>query len=361
MEEQSASVGTQVEPGAVSNLQTGSQEAEGNQQEAMQSEATAVQKDHSKMVWSEGKAPPDSMVRGSATVHGNTAYFTLYDTYLVWCYHSTPGEERWSMLPENPCRGFGLTVIDGLLTSVGGFNFVDGWTCKLASLSREDLASLNRGGLAGLSREDGEQMWTHIFPPMACGRMYPACVTTDSVLVVAGGMRDSGWFRSGYLDSVEVMNVSTKQWTMVASLPRKQANLSAVLHGDTLYLAGGECDHTLSKSVFSCSLSALLDSNNALKSKIKRTVSPSERVWKEVTFLPMKGATLASFGGCVLGIGGYGGRGSLQSDVCVYDSHSDSWSVVFHVPTKLGRCFAVNLPGDCCVVVGPFIMFNVEV
>ena len=40
---------------------------------------------------------------------------------LMGVYHIV-GEEQWSQLPENANRNGGLVVIDGLLTSVGGFN-----------------------------------------------------------------------------------------------------------------------------------------------------------------------------------------------------------------------------------------------
>ena len=110
---------------------------------------------------------------------------------------------------------FGLAVIDGLLTSVGG----RGPTNTLLSLTGE-----------------GERkQWSQIFPPMPTPRRDAACVTTEQALVVAGGYGAGG----NFLDTVEVMDTDTKVWTKVASLPEKCNSLTATVLGDRLYLAGG--------------------------------------------------------------------------------------------------------------------------
>ena len=93
-------------------------------QRTMAAAAAVAQKDISKMTWREGKNAPQEMRRGSAVVHGNTAYFTaaVHVSNKVYSYHNILGKEQWSQLPDNPTREFSLAVIDGLLTSVGGFN-----------------------------------------------------------------------------------------------------------------------------------------------------------------------------------------------------------------------------------------------
>ena len=58
------------------------------------------------------------------------------------------------------------------------------------------------------------------------------------------------------LDTVEVMDINTKQWSTVCPLAQKLAHYSSVVFGDTLYLAGGFCGR-VSKSVFTCSLTDL--------------------------------------------------------------------------------------------------------
>ena len=286
----------------------------------------AAQKDISKMTWREGKNAPEKMIRGAAVVQGNTAYFRPNST-KVYSYQNIHSQEQWSQLPDNPNQNCGLAVIDGLLTSVGGYN--NGYTNTLLSLTGE-----------------GERkQWSWIFPPMPTPRMMVACVTTEQALVVAGGCADGSC-----LATVEVMNISTKQWTTVSPLPQKQFLLSGIVCGDTLYLAGG----LSSKSVFACSLPDLLTSSNSLWSRILQTLSQRQNVWKEVSSLPVVRSTLASFNGHLLAIGGSEGSWNPTSDVYRYDPHTDSWNVVSQMKNKRSYCLAVTLPEDHLIVVGGY-------
>ena len=329
---------SEIKEGGTASLDQGSQGGPSAQE---QLEITKLET--GEIEWIERSPPPDYMTRGSTVVQGNTAYFTLYDTYEVWSYCSTLGEEKWRMLPENPFRAFGLTVIDDLLTSIGGYNFSEGWTASLFSLCKDG--------------EKQQQVWESTFPPMKTPRQNPACITTESVLVVAGGLRYGGRCRSNELNTVEVMDLHTKQWTTVAPLPRKQTNLSGVIHCGTLYVGAGESSSRLLKSVFACSVSALLASTDTIGSKIRRLVSPSQHVWREVASLPLKSSTLASFGGHLLAIGGFETPDRVGTNVRKYDPESDSWSVFSNVSNGLSRCFTVNLPGERLAVVGASCMF----
>ena len=165
--------------------------------------AAAAKKDISKMIWRKGKNAPEKMTRGAAVVHGNIAYFRPGCSNKVYSYQNILGKEQWSQLPDNPNSAFGLAVIDGLLTSVGG---------------------ANNGTLLSLTGEGMRKQWSEIFPPMPTPRSSVACITTEQSLVVAGG------YGSGrFLDIVEVMNINTKQWTTVSPLPQKQTELSATV------------------------------------------------------------------------------------------------------------------------------------
>ena len=184
---------------------------------------------------------------------------------------------------------------------------------------------------------------------MPTPRRSAACVTTEQALVVAGGHDGSD------LATVEVMNISTKQWTTVSPLPQKQSLLSGTVCGDTLYLAGGLGGFTtLSKSVFACSLPDLLTSSNSLGSRIRPTLSQRQNVWKEVSSLPVVGSTLASFNDHLLAIGGSDGPWIPTSNVYRYDPHTDSWNVVSQMKIKRSRCLAVTLPEDHLIVVGGY-------
>ena len=83
------------------------------------------------------------MSRGAAVVHGNTAYFSprwfRCHYTKVYSYQNILGKEQWSQLPDNPNRWFGLAVIDGLLTSVGGYVV----PLTLSSVSQEKVRGNN--------------------------------------------------------------------------------------------------------------------------------------------------------------------------------------------------------------------------
>ena len=167
--------------------------------ESLESELQSVQaqKDISKMRWRDGRNAPQKMFRGTVIVHGNTAYIRPNVSEKVYAYQNIAGEERWSLLPVNPYKNFGLVVIDGVLTSVGG---------EKSPCCTNELLSLRE---VGKSKE-----WSEILPSMPTRRHSAACVTTKEVLVAIGGSV-SQHTRS---DIVEVMNIETKQWTEVSSL-----------------------------------------------------------------------------------------------------------------------------------------------
>ena len=282
------------------------------------------------MTWREGKKAPEKMKRGAAVVHGNTAYFTPFDTRKIYSYQNIQREEQWTRLPDNPNKEFSLAVIDGLLTSVGGYK--DGYTNTLLSLTGDCK----------------RKQWSEIFPPMPTPRHNTTCITTEQAVVVAGG--NAG---DDILDTVEVMNSSTKLWTTVSPLPQKLVHFSGIACGDTLYLAGGYSyiGRSMSKCVFTCSLPDLLQPKT-IGSRIRQAISGSK--WKTVSSLPVTFSTLASLGGHLLAIGGHDDSGKPSNYVYRYDYHTNSWNVISRMKNKRSWCFGVTLPRDRLVVVGGF-------
>ena len=293
--------------------------------------ATAVsvaQKDISKMTWREGKKAPEGMARGAAVVDGNTAYFRPDGTGRVYSYQNILGNEHWFRLPDNPYKEFGLAVIDGLLTSVGG------WNSRYATNT-----------LLSLTGEGERKQWSEVLPPMPTPRRRTAPITTEQALVIAGGIADDE------LSTVEVMDINTKQWTTVCPLPRTLRSLSGVVCGNSLYLAGGFIGRYGSKSVFTCSLSDLWQPET-LGSRMQETLTRQSNVWKVIRSLPVTDSTLASFGGYLLAIGGRDNSGNPTTDVYRYDSLTESWPVFSQMKKKRSVCLAVTLSEGQHVIVG---------
>ena len=122
------------------------------------------------MTWRFGKNLPEpmqrGMQRGAAVVHKHTAYFIPAFSEQVYSYQNIQGKEKWSRLQANPNINCGLAIIDGVLTSIGGWN-TDGPTNTLLSLIGED-----------------EKQWFEIFPPMPTPCESAVCITTEQALVV---------------------------------------------------------------------------------------------------------------------------------------------------------------------------------
>ena len=289
--------------------------------------ATAVsvaQKDISKMTWREGKKAPEGMFRGAAAVDGNTAYFRPSKTTRVHSYQN----EHWCRLPDNPDAAFSLVLIDGLLTSVGG---------------RDSNGPTN--ALLSLTGEGERKQWSEVFPPMPTPRHSTACITTEKALVVTGG------YGHGYLATVEVMDINTRQWTKVCSLPQNISKSSAIVCGDSLYLAGGLIGPSETKSVFTCCLSDLWQPETS-GYRMRSLSTERSNVWKEISSLPVTRSTLVSFDGNLLAIGGDDDSWNPTTDVYRYDSNIDSWHIISQMKNKRSWCLAVTLPGDQLIIVG---------
>ena len=99
------------------------------------------------------KLPPG--IRGSAAVEGNIAYFRIGGDPTVYAYDVS--NSKWLCIyPECPSIRFGVAVIDGLLTAIGGLK--DGKVI---------------GTLLSLTREGRKEQWSEKFNPMPTKRLFP--------------------------------------------------------------------------------------------------------------------------------------------------------------------------------------------
>ena len=301
-----------------------------------------------RMSWRKGNVPGMAMCRGTAVVHYNTAYFKATVPNDVYSYQNCSGKEVWTKLPDNRMISCGLVIINGLLTSVGG---------AINGEIKNTLLSL-------VGESEGRQ-WSEIFPPMPTPRSCAACVATEIELVVAGGYgREECRFVKEPVDTVEVMNISTKEWFTVCPLPLKCANMSAAVWGDNLFLAGGDIS-TISETnaVFLCTLSSLLLPTTCGSSDQQMVIPQEDRasVWKEICSLPVTRSTLVSFNDSILAVGGKHQSCYDSKNIYMYNFSSNSWTLVSQINYGRHDCFAVSLPGDILVIVGGHLTNSVEI
>ena len=89
---------------------------------------------------------------------------------------------------------------------------------------------------------------------------------TGTTLIVAGGWGEG----DRVLSTVEVMDTETHQWFTAADLPEPTYQASATVCGDQLYVLGRmDKDRAFIKSVYTCSVSALVGTQTRTRSNRK--------------------------------------------------------------------------------------------
>ena len=135
--------------------------------------ARAVNRANIKLGWRRGgKAPCKLSTRYcDAVVNNSTVYYRNNGDNNIYAYHIPSA--NWSALPDFPhMGGFAIVVIDGVLTTVGGFGY--------------DTKNINIK-LFSLTGEGNSRKWTEKFPPMLTKRCSVAVLCTETALIVAGG------------------------------------------------------------------------------------------------------------------------------------------------------------------------------
>ena len=262
--------------------------------------------------WKTCKPAPHQMSRGSATVCGHMAYFSPDDSRQVYSYNSE--KEEWSTLPGCSTHNFTLTVVNGHVTAVGG--------------RHNTLPYKLTNTLLSLMEVGGKKDWMEHFPRMPTRRELTAVVCSGKAVVVAGGR---GEWRAK-LSTVEVMDTDTLQWSTANRLPHPLYSASATVCGDTAYLVGGLGYST--KSVFTYSLDK---------------IHPS---WCTSTDVPVTDSTCVTLNGQLVAVGGRDSDGNYSNNIYSYNTRSNSWEVISHMPTPRSWCLVAVLPGNKLMVVG---------
>ncbi len=204
--------------------------------------------------------------------------------------------------------------------------------------------------LVSLTGTESERKWSEYFPPMPTKRHYPAVVCSGTSLVAVGG-----WAEEGLLSTVEVMDTGTDmpQWFTATSPHHPFTLASATICGDNLYLLGGWYENGRTKSVLTCSLTALLQSCQPQPLEVKlNTLSLAEDpgVWHRVADVPVYRSTCTTLCGQLLAVGGLNDGYENSDAVYKYDPTKNIWNIISHTPSTSSYPLVVPLPGDNLVV-----------
>lgn len=264
-----------------------------------------------RLTWiEEAPAPePFTSLTGTAVADGNTAYFSC-DHEI---YSFAEPDYKWILLPWCKYKSFGMAVVNGKLTTIGG---------------REDACGTETNVLMSLvSKVLTGKDWRETLPPMPTKRTLPAAVTTDTYLVVAGGLESPC--------KVEVLNTKTLLWLTARSLPGLAYYPQMVLYRGQLYIS-------LHENVLSCSLEKLL-----------RSCAQESQVWTRLPRTHQYSMSLVTLGDCLLALGGSDCLSTTpKADILCYNE-DNSWSVVTgQIPSPRFRILTAVLEGNQVIVVG---------
>ena len=297
-------------------------EREGQQQpkvkqQQKRSEASHTAVDTIKLNWRQCPKAPHKMFGGSAAVDGSMAYFNSWSITSSSSVHAYDSDkEVWSQMPECPQTYITLAIVNCLLTAVGG---------KQSDKPTNTLLSL--------TGEGSRRKWSEHFPPMPTKRHFTAVVCSGRSLVVAGGVGDT-YTR---LSTVEVMDTESLQWSTASSLPHPLTEASVTICGENLYLLLGGFGEsgTPTNSVFTCSLSALLQfcQPQSLETSPKTSLSQEPRVWQKTADIPVNRSTCTTLCGQLLAVGGRDSDGKPTTAIHKYDPVKKSWTVISHMAT----------------------------
>ena len=287
------------------------------------SSSSKEQRTSIKLTWREGEKAPCTM-SGSyrAAVDGSSLYVVLVDQTLRFCFTISTSGSSWSQLPGSPTFFCPSVIINDLLTIVGGR------ICDARTITNQ---------LFSLTGEGSGRRWTEEFPPMPTKRYGTIVLCTEAALIVAGGEDDEST-----LQTVEVMDIESLQWSTAADLPQPLPCAPASLCGNQMYILR-------EFHMYTCSLQALIQSRKSFLASLRNR---GARVWKKVAAPPVTDTTCLSIHGRLLAIGGKDSDRKPTSAVHMYNPATDSWEVISHMENPRCNCIAAVLPDNQLMVVG---------
>ena len=286
----------------------------------------AVNKSSHENQWREGRFAPCTMVRDTdAVVNGSVAYFRPRDTKQVHAFDSI--SESWTQLPDCLYDHTTLTVVNGLLTTVGG---------------QVDNASTNQ--IFSLTGEGSGRKWSEIFPPMPTSRSHTVVVNVPSALVVAGGWTKKRFTDGRPLTTVEIMSTSSPKWCTASELPAPLFSASATVCLDHIYILGNASDCVLQSNI-----PALITSCNPQIFATQLVHGPTTKVWFKIALHPLSTPTCYTFNNHLFVVGKDTARAEYH--VCLYDYDYNSWQHIDTLQILPPECFVVVLHSNLLMVV----------
>ena len=241
----------------------------------------------------------------------------------VYAYHLV--EDKWTVLPPHQ-QYYGIPVnVTEKLTIIGGRSPVTPYkrTSKVTAFV-------------------GSSWRNEVFPNMLAERSWPAIVSYQSYIIVAGGCGDDGTI----LDSIEVLDTTSLQWIIVnTQLPQPMYTPSAAMCGKSLVIVGfGTVDNKRCNEMF------LIDVNEIILQSQPSSSGRKDK-WISLANAPYwKTALIPSSSHPVI-IGGSNKQQKLVKDITLYDDVTKNWRTVSSLPVELAFP-TTTIINNCIIVAG---------
>ena len=298
------------------------------------------------LLWRSSPSLPCGIVRPHVLSQDKVVYVGGGNTGTIEMsrkvYKFSSGAKEWESLPITPYYTFALAFVKGFVTVIGGVNI-------LSSLTSHDL----------LHYEESSRKWHKTFPAMPSKRCAASATSSDSHAVVIGGISHDG---RSYLNTVEVLDMSTMTWMTADPLPKPTTFMCITLckATDRIYLLGGLTKQGAIRSVFSCTLADLVRSSTTSSTATSantptKDTAKEQGVWKELTQVPYYRSGCIAIGGKLIVASGLNDRDQITKTVHVYDPQSQRWDSVGEMAASRSSCSLASLGEHHLMVVGGYL------
>ena len=236
--------------------------------------------------------------------------------------------KSWSTLAPTIATYFGLCKLDGEIICVGG------------KVDQEVISSV-------FNFDSFTKRWKRSLPSLITDRYFPSCISTESAIIVFGGLTEGGEL----LSSIEVMKSDSYEWFTTGYLPRSAilCHSTPVVINDSIYLLGGYKSITansFSNSVYSCPIDVLLN-----------TCGIIPNTWSPLPSTPHYQSTTTKIGPCLIALGGTDSAFSppVYESIYGYSPSMEAWNFIGELPYAFCHGTAVSLPNDDIFIMGGWI------
>ena len=267
--------------------------------------------------------------RATAVVIGGKIYVSgglcvdVERAQLVQVYDTITAE--WTTLPPSPIYNSESTLVNGQLTLIGGRD-----------------ASTGEITNSTITWDEEKKQWFPKVPPMPTKRLRPCIIHCNNLMLVAGGKASDN---KTLLDSVDVFNMDTFQWTTSSSfkLPIPLWEIRHSISNQYLYITSGMNSTT----------TAINAAYQLPVEEVVNAVTKEQEVeWILVQNTPNWASGLVADSDHPIVVGGFDESGKPTSDVSIYDPTTDKWSNVGQcVRPHLHSC-AIAVSSSSFVVIG---------